>query len=329
MPYGCGEQNMLNFVPNIVVIDYLKATNQLNPAVEAKAKKFMESGYQRELTYKHKDGSFSAFGESDKSGSTWLTAFVARAFRQAAPHIDVQESIIEKALDWLSKTQAPNGSFPEVGHVSHKDMQGGSGEGIALTAYTLITFLENRSSIPKYKNAIDKALDYVVRNVDAIDDTYAMALAAYALQLADHSYKNAFLSKLDTKSVNEDGKKFWNKTLPESEKKSYDYFHSKPNSVNVEMSAYGLLAFVEAGLDTDALPILKWLISQRNEQGGFASTQDTVVGLQALGKLGGKISSKDKNIQVLFEFGEGAQKQLSMNAENAMVLQTYEVGSSY
>lgn len=24
MPFGCGEQNMLNFVPNIVVLDYLK-----------------------------------------------------------------------------------------------------------------------------------------------------------------------------------------------------------------------------------------------------------------------------------------------------------------
>ena len=24
MPYGCGEQNMLNFVPNIVVMNYLK-----------------------------------------------------------------------------------------------------------------------------------------------------------------------------------------------------------------------------------------------------------------------------------------------------------------
>lgn len=24
MPFGCGEQNMLNFVPNIVVIEYLK-----------------------------------------------------------------------------------------------------------------------------------------------------------------------------------------------------------------------------------------------------------------------------------------------------------------
>ncbi|VDK43328.1 unnamed protein product [Gongylonema pulchrum] len=28
MPYGCGEQNMINFVPNIVVIGYLKATKQ-------------------------------------------------------------------------------------------------------------------------------------------------------------------------------------------------------------------------------------------------------------------------------------------------------------
>lgn len=144
MPYGCGEQNMLNFVPNIVVINYLKNSNQLNPAIESKAKKYMESGYQRELTYKHDDGSFSAFGKSDASGSTWLTAFVARAFRQAADHIDIEEKVIDDALEWLNKVQAPNGSFPEVGKVSHSDMQGGAGQGIALTAYTLITFLENK-----------------------------------------------------------------------------------------------------------------------------------------------------------------------------------------
>ena len=29
MPYGCGEQNMLNFVPNIVVVKYLTATQRL------------------------------------------------------------------------------------------------------------------------------------------------------------------------------------------------------------------------------------------------------------------------------------------------------------
>lgn len=137
---------MLDFVPNIVVLDYLKKSNQLTPAVEAKAKKFMESGYQRELTYKHDDGSFSAFGKSDKSGSTWLTAFVARSFVQASQHIDVEPKIIDDALNWLSKVQAPNGSFPEVGRVLSSDMQGGATGGVALTAYTLIAFLEDKVS---------------------------------------------------------------------------------------------------------------------------------------------------------------------------------------
>jgi CD109 antigen len=52
MPYGCGEQNMLNFVPNIVVMRYLRAAKKTNAALEQKITKFMESGYQRELTYK-------------------------------------------------------------------------------------------------------------------------------------------------------------------------------------------------------------------------------------------------------------------------------------
>ncbi|KAJ9579455.1 hypothetical protein L9F63_024437, partial [Diploptera punctata] len=72
MPFGCGEQNMLNFVPNIVVVEYLKNTNQLTPAIEVKALQYMETGYQQELTYRHSDGSFSAFGSSDPNGSTCI-----------------------------------------------------------------------------------------------------------------------------------------------------------------------------------------------------------------------------------------------------------------
>jgi hypothetical protein len=34
----------------------------------------MEKGYQQELTYRHSDGSFSAFGSNDDSGSTWFVA---------------------------------------------------------------------------------------------------------------------------------------------------------------------------------------------------------------------------------------------------------------
>lgn len=50
-------------------------------------------------------------------------------------------------MQWLSNNQAPNGSFPEVGRVSHRDMQGGAAKGLTLTAFTLIAFLENAVSI--------------------------------------------------------------------------------------------------------------------------------------------------------------------------------------
>lgn len=75
-----------------------------------------------------------------------LTAFVAKAFKQAAAYITVEDRIIDEALQWLSNNQIPNGSFPEVGKLIHRDMQGGAAKGLALTAFTLIAFLENAVS---------------------------------------------------------------------------------------------------------------------------------------------------------------------------------------
>lgn len=151
MPVGCGEQNMLTFTSNIIVLDYLKATNQLTPDIRNKARNLLNLGYQKELAYIHKDGSFSAFGGDDKNGSTWLTALVARSFRMATNYIEVEEKIILDALSWLSKLQAPDGSFPEAGVISHSDLQS---SGIALTAYTLTAFLENRVRIPNQSERI-------------------------------------------------------------------------------------------------------------------------------------------------------------------------------
>lgn len=198
LPCGCGEQNMLNFVPNIVVLNYLRNTHQLTAEIEAKAKKYMEIGYQRELTYKHNDGSYSAFGQSDESGSTWLTAFVAKSFRQAATHITIDEDIVAKALDWLSRTQCSDGSFQEKGSICHKEMQGGSSNGVALTAYVLCAFLENREQFKQYEAIIGKALKNVVDVLHSTSstDTYALSVAAYALHLANHESKASVLNKL-------------------------------------------------------------------------------------------------------------------------------------
>lgn len=325
MPCGCGEQNMLNFVPNIVILDYLTNVKQLTPAIEAKAKKYMEIGYQRELSYKHNDGSYSAFGKSDHSGSTWLTAFVAKSFNQASKFILIDDSIIKQALNFLKKIQSKDGSFPEVGSICHKDMQGGSSKGIALTAYTLITFVENEKYRNSYKETIDKALNYIIENSNELDDNYSLAIASYALQLAKHKNKDSILKELDRNVEGKDGLKYWTKEIIKSDN---DCWHHRPNSVNVEMTAYALQAYIESGKDADAIPIMKWLVSQRNENGGFQSTQDTVVGLQALSKLASKIYEANSEVEITVKSKDSAPVIMNINKENSLILQKYEVPST-
>lgn len=50
MPYGCGEQNMASWAPNIFVLQYLTAVGQASPEIERKAKSHMTVGtYSRFL----------------------------------------------------------------------------------------------------------------------------------------------------------------------------------------------------------------------------------------------------------------------------------------
>lgn len=201
LPSGCGEQNMLNFVPNIVVMDYLQSTQQFNQELAYKIKSYTEIGYQGELSYRHQDGSFSVFGKSDARGSTWLTAFVAKSFRQSTNIIQVDENVIKSALEWLRQIQQADGSFIEVGHVSHRPMQGGSGKGIALTAFVALAFLESKLAYPEYKPVYDNAIFHIAKNYhDNENNVYLLAVATYAMQLAHHEVRDTMLDILLQKS---------------------------------------------------------------------------------------------------------------------------------
>ena len=58
MPYGCGEQNMLKFAPNIYILQYLTKTNQLTKEIEERAKKYLISGNLSSLHSKQKIATF-------------------------------------------------------------------------------------------------------------------------------------------------------------------------------------------------------------------------------------------------------------------------------
>lgn len=44
MPFGCGEQNMILFAPNIFILNYLKSTGQLTQEIQDRATRFLQSG---------------------------------------------------------------------------------------------------------------------------------------------------------------------------------------------------------------------------------------------------------------------------------------------
>ncbi|KAF5295443.1 hypothetical protein FQA39_LY13104 [Lamprigera yunnana] len=323
LPTACGEQNLIHFVPNIIILNYLINNDQLSPTILTTAVKNLETAYQEQLTYKRDDGSFSAFGKRDGKSSVWITAYVAYAFKQAKPFIYVDDKIIKNALKWLEDNQALNGSFVEVGNIIHHDVQINDNS-LALTAFTLMAFIENGKSNVAYKNIINKGIDYIGRTISEKDSIYTIAVCTYILHITNHPSKRGALNLLDVKANTGENIKWWSEPIMKNDEKNP--WNKLPKSLDIETTSYVLLSMLEDNLIDDAIPVLNWLIQQQSSLGGFTSTHDTVIGMIALDKLVSKLSSTS-NVQIEIKHKEGEEK-FRINSDNAMIEQKIKLGSN-
>lgn len=69
----------------------------------------------------------------------------------------------------------------------------------------------------------------------------------------------------------------------------------------------------------EALKAVRWMSKQRNAEGGFTSTQDTVLGLEALTKYAAAMSSNATDLSVLVTASE-LDQVYRMHNDNRMVL---------
>jgi len=331
MPTGCGEQTMLGLAPDVYVTDYLTSVNQLTGDIADKALGYMESGYQRELTYKHKDHSFSAFGDSDDSGSMWLTAFVSRVFHQAKSHIFVDDQVIVRAINWMMDRQATNGSFPEPGRIIHKNMQGKAGSGTALSLFVFISMMENKdlfatgTHASKFSTSQTKALAYLESQMTSETDVYTLAMASYAFQLAGSPQTQTVLGRLESMATVKDGLKFWQYpvTPAPTSKATWRRPHTA-TAVNTEMTSYVLLTYASQKDLVKGKNIMQWVAQQRNPNGGFSSTQDTVVALNALSEFSRLVYSDTFNVQVTAKLNSTTTWPFTVDRTNSLVLQSKE-----
>uniref|UniRef100_A0A665VQL3 Alpha-2-macroglobulin bait region domain-containing protein n=1 Tax=Echeneis naucrates TaxID=173247 RepID=A0A665VQL3_ECHNA len=312
MPYGCGEQNMVKFAPNIFILNYLKSTGQLTDPILDKAARFLKSGYQRELSYKHDDGSYSAFGKSDDSGNTWLTAFVMKSFGGARPFIFVDPAHIENARRFLMQLLKPDGCIRSVGKLFHNGMKGGVSDDVSLTAYVTAAMLELDPTVQRCLLCLKEAV------ASQLDNLYTTALMAYTFSLAgDQDMRSKLLTYLHQKSHAEGDTRHWERAGASG--KGLD-------SLEVEMTSYVLLALLSGPAMPDfnmdySSSIVRWLAQKQNPYGGFSSTQDTVVALQALAKYGAAAYSADGSTTVTVTSLGGLNKEFTVDQTNRLLYQ--------
>uniref|UniRef100_A0AAZ1XY11 Alpha-2-macroglobulin-like n=1 Tax=Oreochromis aureus TaxID=47969 RepID=A0AAZ1XY11_OREAU len=261
MPYGCGEQNMALLAPNIYILHYLKGTQQLTTAIMEKATNFLTSGYQRQLNYKSADGAYTTFGTGP--GNTWLTAFVVRSFAKAQSFIFIDPRKIEESKSWLQHKQQENGCFEKSGKLFNNRMKD--------FCFSIEVLCFDLLKDP----VMNKSLACLKESLSDLSNTYTTALLAYVFTLAgDVETRAHLLQHLDTVAVRE-GFLYWSQTAAETSA-----------SLSVEISSYVLLAKLSSSPTAEDLGyasgIIRWLTGQQNYYGGFSSTQDTVVALQAL-----------------------------------------------
>uniref|UniRef100_A0A667ZPI9 Alpha-2-macroglobulin bait region domain-containing protein n=1 Tax=Myripristis murdjan TaxID=586833 RepID=A0A667ZPI9_9TELE len=293
MPYGCGEQNMALLAPNIYILEYLTNTNQMTKAIKEKATGFLTSGYQRQLNYKHQDGAYSTFGSG--SGNTWLTAFVLKSFVKAKTFVYIDPEVIDHSKTWLEGKQRTNGCFQQLGKLFNNRMKGGVNDEVTLSAYVTAALLEANMSV-----SVSTTILCCFPTHFSLSNTYTRALLAYVFTLAgDMKTRTLLLKQLDKDAVRRGGFIFWTQKATETS-----------DSLSVEISAYVLLAKLSASSTTreelgSASGIVRWLASQQNSYGGFSSTQDTVVALQALALYSSQVFTPEGSSSVLAQSPSG------------------------
>uniref|UniRef100_A0A8C8DNJ9 Alpha-2-macroglobulin-like n=1 Tax=Oryzias sinensis TaxID=183150 RepID=A0A8C8DNJ9_9TELE len=310
MPYGCGEQNMALLAPDIYILHYLKSTKQLTPEINEKVSQFLKSGYQRQLNYKDSEGAYTTFGSGP--GNTWLTAFVLRSFYKAQSFIYIDEEKIKESRRWLEGKQMQNGCFEQSGKLFNNRMKGGVSDEVTLSAYITAAFLEMK--ISPNDHVLNKSLLCLKSSLSNLSNTYTTALLAYVFTLAeDMETRDHLLKQLDNSAIREGGFLHWSQTGTE-----------KSDSLSVEITSYVLMAKLGASPTSEDLgyasSIVRWLSGQQNYYGGFSSTQDTVVALQALALYSSLVFTPGGSSTVTLQSPSG-QLTFHVNPDNKLLYQ--------
>ncbi|MHB0999369.1 MAG: alpha-2-macroglobulin family protein [Armatimonadota bacterium] len=278
MPFGCFEQTSSTTYPNILVLDYMKSTNQITPETRMKAEQYINLGYQRLVTFEVPGGGFSWFG--DPPANKILTAYGVMEFADMAKVYEVDQNLISRTQQWLIAQRENDGSWSPDKNYLHEESWGKIQKSNLLpTAW--ITWSLIHSGYPA--SELQPSINYLKKNAVDVKDPYTLAMICNALIASkdekksdiDQPTMDAIERLLDMK-VEEDGKVYWKSDVS-------TITFTRGESADVETTALATLALIKSGRFQDVVTkALTYIIQAKDPNGTWGSTQATVWSLKAL-----------------------------------------------
>ncbi|XP_070387795.1 venom factor-like isoform X2 [Dermacentor albipictus] len=315
MPSGCGEQTMITLAPTLYAYEYLKTADLISSQDEDRALGFIRSGYQRILTFRKLDGSFSVW--RNHASSLWLTAFVVRSLCEARKSVLIDENVLTSGLHYILTQQQQDGRFHDISKLIHGDLLGGVTGPLPLTAYTLLTLQEcakDGIKVPGLKESHEKATAFIGKELKRDQPAYETSLAAYALSLGDSPAKNDAIRKL--RSILQPGQQ------------GGQYVSAGSDPLSVQATSYALMALLKVGESRDTITALvQWLNLRMNPSGSLSTSQDTVVALQALSKYAiyARNAGIDLTCEVTLSGDMAFNRTVRIKRDNAQVRNRIEI----
>lgn len=272
MPSGCFEQTSSATYPNILVLDYMKQVGQITPEIQMKAESYINTGYQRLLSYEVQGGGFEWFGRAP--AHKILTAYGLMEFYDMAQVHEIDPNVIARTQQWLAAQQENDGSWKPTQEYLDEVAGKFTNDVMRNTAYITWALLSSgyRSEV------VTKAITYIQDHLDEIQDTYTLALAANALVLngPEDAETVKLLETLLNKKTEEHSKVWWEADTSTST-------NASGISANIETTALTALAFMQAGKYYEVVSkILTYLIESKDSYGTWHSTQATILAMKAL-----------------------------------------------
>ncbi|KAI4892637.1 hypothetical protein NFI96_021635 [Prochilodus magdalenae] len=297
LPRGSAEVELLGLLPVFYVFDYIEQSEQweqLGATVNSiDLKRKMKEGINSIMSFKsEREHSFRLW--KNKEPSTWLTALVVKTLALVDKYVTVDQDMLSNTVRWLiTQCQNPDGSFSEKSSYKPKRLMGAGADVTEQTAYLtsfVLIGIKNALTVPKsnlqtYQDALERGAQYLSLQAPKLKSLYVRAITAYAMMLIDPISQPAvhLYEKLKREAQIKGSPaivRFWEaKNTPQDPLKP-----SKATAVTVETTVYILLSTLLRGDTTYAKPVLNWLTQDQRYGGGFFSTQDAILTLEALTK---------------------------------------------